>query len=101
MIDAGTLLTMLAFGGLFGAVYSYYFGTSKIMEFISLASGGLFGSITDVYVNFSTTLNAGLRNFFAPGYYGYSLLVVGLVMFIGIMAINILSTLDTDPTLIR
>ena len=101
MFNAGTILTMLAFGGLFGAVYSYYFGTSKIMEFISLASGGFVGSISDVYTNFSTIINTGFNNFFAPNYFGYSLLVVGLAMFIGIMALNILSTLDTDPTLIR
>ena len=101
MFDAGTILMMLAFGGLFGAVYSYYFGTSKILEVISLATGGIASSIIDIYSNFSSIVSTGLSNFFEPGYFGYSMLIVGLTMFIAIMALNIITTLDTNPRAIR
>lgn len=100
-MTAADIMVALLFAGIFGAVYSYWMGTSKLAESISGVSGGIFGILADVYMEFGVILQSGISNFLQPGYIGVSVLVIGVGIFLLVIFINILSTLDKNPTAIQ
>ena len=93
----GHILVVLAFAGIFGSLYSYFVGTSKIAEAFSASIGGIVGSIMNMYSDFWVIVESGINNFFEPGYFGYSILVIGFSFLVLMLLVYILATLNKDP----
>lgn len=97
MWGIGYILVMLVFAGVFGTVYSYFWGTNKITAMITSAFGGIFGTVYNMYVDFYQILEAAFYNFFESGYIGYSLLLIGVAFTAFMLLIYIFATLTIDP----
>ena len=96
-MSIGYMLVVLAFAGILGSIYSYFIGTDKIVETVSAATGGILGSIINIYSEFWVILESGIQNFFEPGYFGYSILVVGFGFLVVMLLIYSIITINENP----
>ena len=51
----------------------------------------------NMYSDFWVILESGINNFFEPGYFGYSILVIGFAFLVLMLLVYILATLNKDP----
>ena len=83
------------------ALYSYFVGVSAFKLALTGTAGSFVGIFVEYFTEFTAILDAGISQFMQPGYIGPTVLVIGVGSWIFVMALNLLSTWDTDPTLLQ
>lgn len=96
------LILPLIFGLVAASIYSWYFGVSKIWAAGSWLGGAFLGGLTEAWSQFSTVIQTGISNFGDTSYIGMSMLAVVLIfVLLPILVMNVISTINTNPTMIR